>query len=417
MTTNRMSFGEHLKQFALSVDFIDAGHYELVQQQIKKYLKIQIGATQVALFERAQVDDRDGITTVWSYPKFRIHQTLRDDKGDYRRQLALAIGENRNLWVISDDPLGRNKNCGEDVWGEASEDKLPRFYVATNAGPSRTAIVLITKNAQGFSNGAFLVEIANKVRPSKVLRREMQLIAEAIGLLHATDVATHEQREGTTRAIDTLSDLVGKLELDTGPRPLMFVASSSRAPQDISAAIEEVLQHFEDTVFVEPWHQIHQPGNINLQLVEKIGKAQYGLCYMSEEVKPEEIPANDNHKFKDNPNVLVEAGMLHMVTAADMVSGTGWIPIREHDSPDVPFDLGNQRMVLVKRDKEGVADIEEFKSDLRAKLNSLLVAELMHAQSTSPEEEQQNGSQEASKEESEQENRREEASLEAQDIA
>jgi hypothetical protein len=399
-----MSFGEHLKQFALSVDFIDAGHYELVQQQIKKYLNVQLGATQIALFERAQVDDRDGITTVWSYPKFRIHQTLRDKNGDYRRQLALAIGENRNLWVNSKDPLGRNGNRGVDEWGEVSDTNLPRFYVATNARPSRTAIVLITRNAQGFNNGAFLVEIANKVRPSKVLRREMQLIADAIGLLHATDVATHEQREGTTRAIDTLSDLVGKLELDTGPRPLMFVASSSRAPRDISTAIEQVLKDFDDTVFVEPWHAIHQPGNINLQLVEKIRKAQYGLCYMSEEVEPEEIPANGDHRFKDNPNVLVEAGMLHMVTADDIVSGTGWIPIREDDSPDVPFDLGNQRMVLVKRDKSGVADIQEFKKDLTAKIRSLLIAELMHTKGSAPEEEQQDGSQE-------------EANLEAQDIA
>jgi len=400
MAPNRMSFGEHLKQFALSVDFIDSGHYELVQRQIKKYLNVQIGATQVALFERTRVDDRAGITTVWSYPKFRIHQTLHDINGDYRRQLAMAIGENQNLWVISDKPLGRNRNRGTDVWDEAVTTKLPRFYAATNARPSRTAIVLITKNAQGYSNGAFLKEISNKVRPSKVLRREMQLIAEAIGLLHATDVATHEQREGTTRAIATLGDLVGKLELDTGPRPLMFVASSSRAPQDISDAIEEVLQDFDDYVFVEPWHKMHQPGNINLQLVEKIRTAQYGICYMSEKVEQKQDHASDGHRYRDNPNVLVEAGMLHMVTAADVMSGTGWIPIREEDSPTVPFDLGNQRMVLVRRDAEGVANIEEFKSDLTEKIRSLLVAELMHAESASAEEEQQNGSQETGQEES-----------------
>lgn len=412
MAMNRMSFGEHLKQFALSIDFIDTGHYELVQRQIKKYLNVQIGASQVALFERTRVDDREGITTVWSYPKFRIHQTLRDEKGGYRRQLAMAIGENRNLWVISKNPLGRKKNKGADVWGEAEDTKLPSFYAATNARPSRTAIVLITKNAQGYSNGAFLIEIANTVRPSKVLRREMQLIAEAIGLLHATDVATHEQREGTTRAISTLGDLVGKLKLDTGPKPLMFVASSSRAPQDISDAIEKVLQEFDDYVFVEPWHKMHQPGNINLQLVEKIRTAQYGICYMSEKVEQKQDPAGNGHRFRDNPNVLVEAGMLHMVTAADVVSGTGWIPVREEDSPDVPFDLGNQRMVIVKRDAEGAADIEEFKSDLDAKIKSLLAAELMHAESASAEEEQQDGSQETGQEETGEEESNEEESLE-----
>lgn len=383
MATNRMSFGEHLKQFALSIDFIDSGHYELVQRQIKKYLSVQLEATQVALFEKTRVDDRAGITTVWSYPNFRIHQTLRDENGDYRRQLAMAIGEHRNLWVISDNGCLDYDNRGTDIWGEVDDAELPPFYVATNASPSRTAIALITNNAQGQANGAFLIEISKVIRPSQVLRHEMQLIADAVGLLHATDVATQEQREGTTRAIATLSDLVGRLELDTGPRPLMFVASSSRAPEDITAAMDEVLSKFDDHVFVEPWHRMHQPGNINLQLVEKIGKAQYGVCYMSEEVEPEQRPANGDHRFKDNPNVLVEAGMLHVVTATDALSGTGWIPIREKDSPEVPFDLGNQRMVLVERDADGEANIEEFRKDLTAKIESLLDAELAHPQSNS----------------------------------
>ncbi len=224
----------------------------------------------------------------------------------------------------------------------------------------------------------------------------MQLIADAVGLLHATDVATQEQREGTTRAIATLSDLVGKLELDTGPKPLMFVASSSRAPEDITNAIDEVLKRFDDHVFVEPWHRMHQPGNINLQLVEKIGKAQYGVCYMSEEVESDQRHTNADHRFKDNPNVLVEAGMLHMVTATDAISGTGWIPIRETDSPEVPFDLGNQRMVLVERNSDGEANIDAFKDDLTAKIESLLEAEPTQSPSRETAEEQNDGRQKES---------------------
>lgn len=372
MATNRMSFGEHLKQFALSIDFIDSGHYDIVQQQINKYLQRQLDATQIALFEPTLVDNREGMTTVWSYPNFRIHQTLRDENDDYRRQLAMSIGEQRNLWVISGSDGLDSDNRGVDVWGEKKDTALPPFYAATNAAPSRTAIVMNTRNATGQSNGAFLVEIRAIVRPSKVLRHEMQLIADAVGLLHATDVATLEQREGTARAIARLSDLVGKLELDTGPKPLMFVASSSRAPDDIMKAVDDVLERFRDHIFVEPWHQIHQPGNINVQLVEKIRKAQYGICYMSEEVADVSDKSGSAPRFRDNPNVLVEAGMLHMVTATDTASGTGWIPIREKDSPKVPFDLGNQRMVLVERDNQGVAKVDAFKENLTAKIASLL---------------------------------------------
>lgn len=81
------------------------------------------------------------------------------------------------------------------------------------------------------------------------------------------------------------------------------------------------------------------------------------------------------HRFRDNPNVLVETGMLHMVTSSDSASDTGWIPIREKDSPDVPFELGNQRMVLIERDSDGNANIEEFRKDPTGKIAALLDAE------------------------------------------
>jgi hypothetical protein len=380
MPSDRMSFGEHLRQFALSIDFIDQTHYILVQQQIEKYLRIQLGATQVALFKPETVDDREGMTTVWSEPNFCIHQTLREDgqeKGKtgtpgYRRQLAMAIGEQRNLWVISEDSHLGPGNPGVDVWGKERRTDLPNFYVAANAKPSKTQVVLITKDAQSQSNGAFLIEMSKVIRPSIVLRREMQLIADAIGLLHATDASTREQREGTAQAIDNLSDLVGRLELDTGARPMMFIASSSRASKDVMKAIEKVLEGFDEHIFVEPWDKAHMPGNINVQLVDKIRKSQYGICYLSEPAERKSRYVSGKHRYQDNANVLVEAGMLHIVTAVDAGSGTGWIPIREKDSPDAPFDLGNQRMVFVERDMHGKVNIEELTKDLTDKLNALL---------------------------------------------
>ncbi|MDH3338862.1 MAG: hypothetical protein OEM76_13705 [Gammaproteobacteria bacterium] len=59
------------------------------------------------------------------------------------------------------------------------------------------------------------------------------------------------------------------------------------------------------------------------------------------------------------------------------MSSVRTIPIREKDSLKAPFDLDNQRMVLVKRNQEGEADIKAFKADLMAKIASLLEAEVI----------------------------------------
>jgi hypothetical protein len=116
---------------------------------------------------------------------------------------------------------------------------------------------------------------------------------------------------------------------------------------------------------------MQSPGNINLQLADEIRRAQYGICYLSEE------DADEKGTFRDNPNVLVEAGMLHMVTQATTAAGTGWIPIREANSARMPFDLESQRMVIVERSPDGILDEERFRTDLSAKLSALLWPEQM----------------------------------------
>jgi len=369
-----MTFGEHLKQFALSIDFLDAGHYELVQRQLLKYLEIQLNAIQVAFFERIRIDDCDGIATVWSAPTFRIQQTLREGN-EYRRQLALALGSTRNLWVISgtDAPLSP-EHRGVDLWGETEDRMLPPFCPAPGALPTRTSISMITRDSQGAANGVLLVNIMNNVRPTKILRRELQLLADAVGLLHATDWTTREQHRGTANAIARLADLIPDAELETGPRPFLFVATSSKADPDVNAAINEVLKEFHEDVFARHWSEMHRPGNINVQLVEQIRGAQFGICYLSEPVDGADGRKAKNtkgHRFHDNPNVLVEAGMLHMVTRTAGSTDTGWIPIRERDSPNAPFDLEHERMVLVDRN-EGLLDADAFKDKLRKQLSSLL---------------------------------------------
>lgn len=369
MIGSRMTFGRHLKQFAHSVDFLDNGQYRRVQSLIQKYLANQLNATLVAFFRPIRVDDGEGIKTVWSKPEFEVHQTLRVE-GGYRRQLALSMGEKRDLWVIGGDEHETlsSTNPGVDIWGKEEDGDLPPFQPAPIKPVTKTSICIITRDARRLPNGVFLVDISDRVRPTPTLRDELEHIADAIGLLHETDRSTKEQRKGTNRAIEHLEEIMPASKLDTGPRPVMFVASSSGAARDVVEAISDVLEDFSEHIAVRPWDKLHQPGNINLQLVMEIGRAKYGICYLSEPASKDE---GNGQRYRDNPNVLIEAGMLHMVTQRDGGTNTGWIPIREEGSDRAPFDLEQQRMVLVKR-SEGVLDTDGFKEDLTRKLASLL---------------------------------------------
>ncbi len=365
------SFGEYLRQFALSVDFIDSNHYKQVQDHITEYLESQLESVQVALFEPYTDEEQPALRSVWSKPKWHTSSSLKEGN-EYTRQLALGIGEKRNLWVVSEDgkPLS-DSNRGIDHWGGRQDKNLPPFPPSPGRD-SRTSIVLMTKDARNQFNGALLIEIERKIEITAVLKEELSLIAQATGLLHATDLTTQEQRESTFQAIRHLGKIRQNASLNTtGARPLLFFAFPERAHEQVIKVIDQVLSQYEDYISVCRWNNMQNAGNIQSQIAENIRKAKYGICYFSEPATDKDTSQQTN-RFNDNHNVLLEAGMLHISTSSSSDTSTGWIPIREQDSPELPFDLLGQRLTIVPRNESGHLKPDQFEKELSAKLKALL---------------------------------------------
>ena len=203
----------------------------------------------------------------------------------------------------------------------------------------------------------------------------MERIASALGLLHQTHLTTQAEQEATRLALANLDTLREQSKLDTEARPRLFVASSSEADADVTRAIAEVLKDFDELVSAQHWHEVDRPGNINQQIERRIRGAAYAICYFSESRSArgtEHGSVNGNTKYIDNHNVLVEAGMLHMVTRTAPEAGSGWVPIREKDSPPPPFDFAANRMIIVPRNDDGSLNEQEFRVDLSKKLRALI---------------------------------------------
>jgi hypothetical protein len=74
--------------------------------------------------------------------------------------------------------------------------------------------------------------------------------------------------------------------------------------------------------------------------------------------------------------VLFEAGMLHSLTNSPVTVPSGWIPIREKNSPKIPFDFASERVLIVARSSNGELMEERFRSDLRRRMTALLGSDL-----------------------------------------
>ena len=144
-------------------------------------------------------------------------------------------------------------------------------------------------------------------------------------------------------------------------KPKVFLASPASGDDKIIETIQSLFnenefRHKYDLIY---WKDMNQPGNINDHLLSILGTCRYGICYFSE-------PHPDaENTYQDNDNVVFEAGMLHGRTNTISSRPVAWIPIREKNSGDAPFDFRNERTIEVPRSDEGELDTNQFREQLQ----------------------------------------------------
>jgi hypothetical protein len=244
---------------------------------------------------------------------------------------------------------------------------LPTFYPAPDSRESKTAILWNAKAVRPRRAAVFVVEWNRVVRLSSSLRAEMDHLADAAGLLQAVYEYTRERSiAGTAQAIDTLRQCVTSTPA-FDVKPTLFFAYSDGAEKDVVEAAQSVLKIFTRETALVDWKAERQPGSIWEHLAKAISGATYGVAYLSEPRLRGEGP-----RFQDNPNVVMEAGMLQACTAMRPGIRGAWIPIREVQSDDAFFDVAGLRMVLVPRRSDGTLDVDSFTQDLRARIEAMV---------------------------------------------
>ena len=127
---------------------------------------------------------------------------------------------------------------------------------------------------------------------------------------------------------------------------------------------------YEDKLKLVYWKDNHNPGNINQQVLDDIASCRYGICYLSEKNKSGAKP-----EYLDNSNVVFEAGILHGKNDSGSSVISSWIPVRENESPKLPFDFAAERMLHVPRLVNGELNTKLFEETLEKGLISMLSSE------------------------------------------
>jgi hypothetical protein len=364
MTAKTSTFAGQLRHFARSVDIVDDEIFDRVRTLIVRYVRTELDAEYFSLMREETLGGEPVLKMFWSSDDREHSASVRTREGGFSNPLTLAFGSDRALWIVGADkkPI-RDAPELIDEWSHC--DPLPPYQPSSDQS-IRTAVILPLRRRRVL--GIYYFESCAPLGITDVAKVELSMLAEALAILLELYDVNRSQSRMTASAIADLQDNLESARFPRLAKPHFFVASSTRADKKVITVVGEVLDEFADRIEFTDWRRMAQSGNISTQIAKEITRSRFGICYLSE-------PAADG-TYVDNPNVVFEAGMLHARTAtSDSGDGgepTGWIPIREVESPPAPFDFAAERTVQIPRRSDGSVNEDRLRDELRRRVGVLL---------------------------------------------
>jgi hypothetical protein len=370
-------FSRQLLHFTRSVDIVDGETAEYVRSLLDGYMK-KIGATfYIALLDGLTINNGPGLGTFATSGHFwstNGEQHAIPISGDERRHHSLtsyAYDAKRPLWVVEATgglltAVDDRQPSLEDRWSERTS--LPPFGDLGNLGTARTLVAIPLSHAFRVL-GVLSIQFAEHRLPTEAAKSDFQNLANAVAVVISLYQVRQAQMADTARARTPLGDVLQDEADSPFIRPQLFLAYAETADREVMEEIHRALEPLGDAIEIRDWQRNFDPGELKSRLTEAITSCRYAICYFSEPNPAGEPP------FVDNPNVLIEAGMLYSLSFWAKAACKGWIPIREEGSPAAPFDLASINTVLVRRQQSpnGLAlDRDAFRADLAGHLSGLV---------------------------------------------
>lgn len=364
MRDRARTFADHLRHFSHSVDIVDDRTFDGFRTLVYRYVREELEIDYFELMREQSVDGKPGLGTFWSSQEKNHVWQIRPQRDKYGNLITASYDRNKPLWIVNSTKASLlDANAYEDQWSGIRN--LPIYEPAADA-PIRTLIVVPLRRRRVL--GVYFLETQSYISITPVATRELQQLGDAIAILFELWEVNRSQSRFTQEALSDLDGILRTTRFPKLTKPRVFVAYSDRADRVVNV-IQEVLDQFSDKVEITRWDQIRQPGNITVQIAEKIAKSKFGVCYFSEPVKDATI---SDKEYVDNSNVIFEAGMLHALTNSPEAQPLGWIPIREEKSPRAPFDFSTQRITYVPRMRSGELNETRFRQNLEKGVRELL---------------------------------------------
>ena len=249
----------------MTVDYVDDEIFET----LKDLLEAAFDDSQLGVcFFRALLSgssiktgsgSRPALSAIWSDDENHIDVVqILDDDGACTSQTSYAYHHDKPLWIVAADDGRLSRSDADnvqDLWSRAAD--LP-VYSDYGGGDARTSILLpLEYGTRVF--GVLNIEFKKVIPISSRAKTIAMDFADALARITWLNETNNTQLDDTRKALQQLES--GKeAALDGLLARTVFVASSSKADQDVMQAIMAVLDEFADLFDVKLWQDERASG-------------------------------------------------------------------------------------------------------------------------------------------------------------
>lgn len=355
-------YGERLLQFSNSIDIVDEATFKSVASLVQSYVDKILDIKDVSIFIDDPIGDEIGLRKLFTN---RGTNPIRNSDGEYVGQTSFVYELEKPVWIVSDteNELLSESSLYLDKW--SGEENIPT-YLKDSFEDARTSIILPIK-LNGKVIGVVNFESDCYLETTAEAKAELGVICNAISQLYKSSQFSRSISDNTENAITDLGAWLNENSVPKLTKPKIFVASSENAEKDVMKVVLDEIGKREDVVDLIYWKDLNDAGNISAQIFEAISSCRFAVCYLSEKT------GNDGEfKYRDNSNVVFEAGMFHGRTKFITKEISNWLPIRERDSSKAPMDFSSERMIFPPRNDKGKLEESDFRESFSKRIEALI---------------------------------------------
>ncbi len=365
----RMTFADELLLFAKTVDILNENLFKSIKEIINEYAYERWGVKYLKIMSLKFDSDGNKILRKFFLEEYS-HESSVDDivfVESSEGQMAFVIKNKEPVWITATtkDTLLSKTDKYLDHWSGLKA--IPQYKNIVEDANIRTSIIVpfyeVEKGKRSL-RGVANYEIEQYLPISKSDKNEISTLTDTISEL-LTLYNVRERQEGNTQS--AIKRLRAKLENFTSMqrKNKIFLASPEKGNRDVKEVILEVLEKdFSDIELID-WENNNITGSISEKMFEDINSSRYGICYFSEW-------SEEKQQYVDNPNVMFEAGLMHAKFATFDDEVPLWIPLREQDSLDFPFDVQGFNTIIIPRNKQGVLNRKKLTKMIKGFMEAII---------------------------------------------